>query len=80
MNIVYNEIVLWLRALRKGEIAMNIFSRKLTKSQLERAKTQAEIREIDSRSFTNYCEGLAKITPLVKIIVTGIVTIILILI
>lgn len=47
-----------------------------SKAALDRMQRKAEIKEIRSRVFINYCEGLSKITPLIRWVVGGITAII----
>ena len=62
----------------KGERALKR-NTKPSKAALDRMQRKAEIKEIRSRTFVNYCEGLAKITPLIKWIAGTIITAILVL-
>lgn len=63
----------------KGGRALKRNTRKPSKAALDRMQHEAEIREIHSRAFINYCEGLSKITPLIKWIAGTIITVILVL-
>ena len=57
----------------KGGRALKRTTRKLSKAAMDRMLRKAEIQEIRSRTFINYCEGLSKITPLIKWVV-GVMT------
>jgi len=50
-------------------------TQKPSKATLDRMQRKAEIKEIQSRVFINYCEGLSKITPLIRWVVSGIISI-----
>lgn len=63
----------------KGGRALKRTTRKLSKAALDRMQREAEIGEIRSRTFINYCEGLSKITPLIRWTAGTIITVILVL-
>ena len=72
--IVYNNSSAVECSLLKGGRALKRITRKPSKATLDRMQRKAEIQEIRSRAFINYCEGLSKITPLIRWVVGGIVT------
>lgn len=63
----------------KERVQMTKNSNLPSKAALDRMQRKAEIKAINSSTFKTYCEGLQTITPLIKWVVGGVVTILLLL-